>query len=141
MNVTCSKIFVSIYLPARSHSAITDHMKTNRPKSVLKNHHLFQKLTVEGEFTCHSVKHGFSFFIFFPIMLRRQLFCNYSPWGWGRGDVVLSLSHSQLFATPWTVAHRLLCPLDFTGKNTWVGCYFLCQSMTFQLDQMMISLN
>ena len=28
-------------------------------------------------------------------------------------------------ATPWTVAHQLLCPWDFPGKNTGVGCCFL----------------
>ena len=26
------------------------------------------------------------------------------------------------FGTPWTVASRLLCPWDFLGKNTGVGC-------------------
>ena len=29
--------------------------------------------------------------------------------------------------TPWTVARRLLCPWDFPGKNTGVGCHFLLQ--------------
>ena len=28
---------------------------------------------------------------------------------------------------PWTVAIRLLCPLDLPGKNTGVGCHFLLQ--------------
>ena len=36
-----------------------------------------------------------------------------------------SLSHAWLFAAPWTVAHRLLCPWNFPGKNTGVGCHFL----------------
>ena len=27
----------------------------------------------------------------------------------------------------WTVAHQLLCPWDFPGKNTGVGCHFLLQ--------------
>ena len=40
--------------------------------------------------------------------------------------VVQSLSHVQLFVTPWTVAH---CPCDFPGKNTGVGCYFLLQGI------------
>ena len=26
-------------------------------------------------------------------------------------------------ATPWTVAHKLLCPWDFPGKNTGVDCF------------------
>ena len=30
-------------------------------------------------------------------------------------------------ATPWTVAHQLLCPWNFPGKNTGVGCHFLLQ--------------
>ena len=33
----------------------------------------------------------------------------------------------QLFATPWTVACRLLCPCDIPGKNTGVCCHFLLQ--------------
>ena len=41
--------------------------------------------------------------------------------------------HAQLlnqvgfFVTPWTIATRLLCPEDFPGKNTEVGCHFLLQ--------------
>ena len=39
---------------------------------------------------------------------------------------VCVFSHFQLFVTPWTVAcQRLLCPWDFPGKNTGVGCHFL----------------
>ena len=30
---------------------------------------------------------------------------------------------------PWTVATRFLCPQDFPGKNTGVGCHFLLQGM------------
>ena len=34
--------------------------------------------------------------------------------------VVLSrLSHIQLFATPWTVAHQLLCPWGFSRQEYW----------------------
>jgi len=39
------------------------------------------------------------------------------------------LSNYQFFATPWTVAIRLLCPWDFPGKNTEVGCHFLLQGI------------
>ena len=36
--------------------------------------------------------------------------------------------HVWLFETPWTVQPtRLLCPWDFPGKNTGVGCHFLLQ--------------
>ena len=30
-----------------------------------------------------------------------------------------------LFVILWTVAVRLLCPWDFPGKNTGVGCHLL----------------
>ena len=40
--------------------------------------------------------------------------------------VLSCFSHVQLCATLWTVAHsRLLCPWDFPGKNTGVGCHAL----------------
>ena len=39
------------------------------------------------------------------------------------------LSNLQFFATPWTVAIRLLCPRDFPGKNSEVGCHFLPQGI------------
>ena len=35
------------------------------------------------------------------------------------------LSPVQLSVTPWAVAHRLLCPWDFSGKNTGMDCHFL----------------
>ena len=35
----------------------------------------------------------------------------------------------RLFETLWTVATRLLCPWDFPGKNTAVGCHFLLQGI------------
>ena len=37
------------------------------------------------------------------------------------------LSCVWLFATPWTVAPRLLCPWDSPGKSTGVGCHSLLQ--------------
>ena len=30
---------------------------------------------------------------------------------------------------PWTIAHQLLCPWDFPGKNVGVGCYSLLQGI------------
>ena len=40
------------------------------------------------------------------------------------------LSHIQLFVTPWTVYPiRCLCPWNFPGKNTRMGCHFLLQEM------------
>ena len=35
------------------------------------------------------------------------------------------LSHVQLLATQWLYLPRLLCPWDFPGKNTGVGCHYL----------------
>ena len=35
----------------------------------------------------------------------------------------------RLFATPWTEAHRLLCPWDSPGKNTRVDCHFFLQEI------------
>ena len=40
-----------------------------------------------------------------------------------------SLSHVQLFVTPWIVAARLLCPRYSSGKNTGVGCHSLLQGI------------
>ena len=40
---------------------------------------------------------------------------------------IYSLTHVQLFATPWTIATRLLCPQDSPGRNTGVGSHFLLQ--------------
>ena len=47
-----------------------------------------------------------------------------------RTTKVKSLSCARLFATPWTVAcTKLLCPWDFLGKSTGVGCHFLLQGI------------
>ena len=40
---------------------------------------------------------------------------------------VKSLSHVRLFATPWTVATRLLRPWNFPGKSSVMDCRFLLQ--------------
>ena len=49
----------------------------------------------------------------------------------------LRVSHVWLFATPWTIAHRLLCPWDSPGRNTGVGCHALLQGIfpTQELNQ------
>ena len=39
------------------------------------------------------------------------------------------LSCVWLFVTLWTVAARLLCSWNFSGKNTGVGCHFLLQGI------------
>ena len=45
---------------------------------------------------------------------------------WTRMHALL-LCRVQLFATPWTVARRLLCPWDFPGKDTGAGGRALLQ--------------
>ena len=35
---------------------------------------------------------------------------------------VKSLNRVRLIVTPWTAAYQLLCPWDFPGKSTGVGC-------------------
>ena len=45
-------------------------------------------------------------------------------WEWAQ-----SLIHLWLFATPWTVTCQFLCPWDFQGKNTGVGCHLLLQGI------------
>ena len=39
------------------------------------------------------------------------------------------LSLVSFFLTSWTVATRLLCPWNFPGRNTGVGCHFLLQGI------------
>ena len=52
----------------------------------------------------------------------------YKAWNplWGPGRCRADV---RLFATPWTVAYKALCPWNFPGKNTGVGCHFLLQCM------------
>ena len=45
----------------------------------------------------------------------------------GRKCVLSHFSRVLLFVTPWTVARRLLCPWNSSGKNTGVGCHILLQ--------------
>ena len=51
------------------------------------------------------------------------------PWAKRSGVCVQWLRCIWLFATPWTVAHQVLLPWDFPGKNTGVGCHFLLQGI------------
>ena len=46
-----------------------------------------------------------------------------------RCPILSRFSRIRLFASPWTVAPRLLCPWDSPGKNTGVGCHFLLQGI------------
>ena len=40
-----------------------------------------------------------------------------------------SLSRVWLFVTLWIIAHQLLCPWDFSSKNTGMCCHFLLQGI------------
>ena len=44
-------------------------------------------------------------------------------------DIDKSLSRVRLFAILWTVAYQALCPWDFPGKSTGVGCHFRLQGI------------
>ena len=53
--------------------------------------------------------------------------------------LVAHISCIRLFATPWTVAHSLLCPWGSPDKNIGVGCHFLLQvSATQQYESAVI---
>ena len=43
--------------------------------------------------------------------------------------VVVSLNHVRLFETPRMVAFQSVCPWNFPGKNSGVGCYFLLRGI------------
>ena len=44
-------------------------------------------------------------------------------------SAVVLAAQSYLTVIPWTVAHHVLCPWDFLGKNTGVGCHLLLQGI------------
>ena len=48
---------------------------------------------------------------------------------WWTQATVCVLSHIWLFATSWITVLQILCPCDFCGKNTGVGCHFLLQGI------------
>ena len=53
--------------------------------------------------------------------------------------VVQSLSHVQLFVTPWTVARQAPLPMGFPGKNTGVGCHSFSRGSSWLRDRTHIS--
>ena len=48
---------------------------------------------------------------------------------WVKQWVLILFSHISLFATHGLYPARLLCPWDFPGKNTEVGCHFFLQGI------------
>ena len=60
-------------------------------------------------------------FDLYPLIMEKiQIYFTYCCW---------AANISDSFVTPWTVVPRLLCPWDFPGKNTGVGCNFLLQGI------------
>ena len=49
--------------------------------------------------------------------------------------VVQACSVMSSSVTLWTVAHRLLCPLDFPGKSIGVDCHFFSRGSSQPRDQ------
>ena len=49
------------------------------------------------------------------------------------------LSCVWLFATPWNVANRVLCPWNSPAKNIVVGCYFLLQEIFLAQELNLVS--
>ena len=50
-------------------------------------------------------------------------------WPYAHACMLSCFIYVQLFATPWTVATRLLCPWDSPGEDTAVDCYFVLQGI------------
>ena len=66
-------------------------------------------------FSLHAIQHrGFS-----------GLFCIYSY----ALCCIQLFSHVQLFATQWTVTHQAPLSMEFSNKNTRVGCHALLQGI------------
>ena len=51
------------------------------------------------------------------------------PWLCVAFQTEQSLTHAQLFAAPWTVAHPNPLSWNFPGKDTGVGCHFLLHGL------------
>ena len=51
--------------------------------------------------------------------------CHFLSNAWKWEVKVKSLTHVQLFATPWTAAYQAPHPWDFPGKSSGVGCHCL----------------
>ena len=63
-----------------------------------------------------------------------------NAWKWKMK--VKSLNRVRLLATPWTLQPtRLLCPWDFPGKSTGVGCHCLLHHVTIDLTKKVLSVG
>ena len=64
-------------------------------------------------------------FFFLPLVPTRNP--NIFLWKWK--VKVMSLSHVQLFAIPWTVAHKAPQSMEFSKQEYYSGCHFLLQGI------------
>ena len=62
--------------------------------------------------------HGITFLKVFPVSTDYRITC-----------VCFSLSHIQLFMTPWTIACQAPLSMEFSRQDTGVGCHFLLQGI------------
>ena len=76
----------------------------------------------------------------FPLVLLFSLTFLYidGGGGGGRGDLVTK-SCSTLCSSMDCGPSRLLCPLDFPGKNTRMSCHFFHQGVFLTRDQTQVS--
>ena len=72
---------------------------------------------------------------------------NKTSWGWGvewkvMEDLNAASMYTQLLSCVWLFCDsiRLLCPWDFPGKNTEVGCHFLLWGISWPRNQTCVSL-
>ena len=65
-------------------------------------------------------------FLFFWLPSKDGKFCQ--SWGFGFNVCVCSVMSNSWWPQGLKLA-RLLCPWNFPGKNTGLGCHFLCQGI------------
>ena len=75
------------------------------------------------------------FFIFDVDILSSLYWIRYNS-----ARVLRRFSRLRLSVTPWTVkSARLLCPWEFPGKNTGVGCHFLLRGSSWPRHRTCVS--
>ena len=79
---------------------------------------------------------AFWFFFFLAVLGLRCCMWAFSTWG----VHVQSLSHVQLFATPWMVAYQAPFPMGFPWQDTGVGCHFLLQGIFLTQESLALCL-
>ena len=85
----------------------------------------FDLLAVQGTLKCLLQRHSLK-----ASILQHSAFFTVQLWHPHIKMKVKSLSHVQLFVTPWTIAHQSSLSMGFSRKSTGVGCLFLLYSPT-----------